>query len=77
MFMDEHDLYRIVIENTNWFMKININLSHLGIESYVLPIQHGLIFNSEVPHKLGWSYVMRYESRRMDVKYIVLEEYKR
>jgi hypothetical protein len=46
----------------------------LGTKPYVLPSQCEQVFYSEVPGKSGWSYVVRYDPRGREVKYIHVAE---
>jgi hypothetical protein len=45
-----------------------------GTKTYVLPSQCEQVFYSEVPGKVGWSYIVRYDPRGRPVKYNVPEE---
>ena len=45
-----------------------------GIEPYVIPSQCEQVFYSEVPGKVGWSYIVRYDPRGRPVKYNAVEE---
>ena len=44
------------------------------VHSLVLPSQCEQVFYSEVPSKVGWSYIVRYNPRGRPVKYNVVEE---
>ena len=46
----------------------------VGDESYVLPSQCEQIFYLEVPHKLGWSFFVRHDTRGRLIKYNAMEE---
>ncbi|GLJ50136.1 hypothetical protein SUGI_1066800 [Cryptomeria japonica] len=46
----------------------------VGDEPYVLPSQCEQVFYSEVPHKPGWSFVVRHDPRGRPIKYNVMEE---
>ena len=46
----------------------------VGDEPYVLPSQCEQVFYFGVPHKLGWSFVVRHDPRGRPVKYNVIEE---
>ena len=46
----------------------------VGDEPYVLPSQCEQVFYSEVPHKQGWSFVVRHDPRGRPIKYNVMEE---
>ena len=67
--MHERDLERTVIEHDNGFTMVNTRAFELGTKTYVLPSQCEQVFYSEVPGKVGWSYVVRYNPRGTPVKY--------
>ena len=71
--INEYDLDRIVIKHDNKFAMINTRLFELGTNTYVLPSQCEQVLYPYVPNKVGWSYVVRHESRGRLVKYIVLK----
>ena len=48
---------------------VNTKLFEPGTEPYVLPIQCEHVFYSEVPGKVGWSFVVRHNPRGRLVKY--------
>ena len=48
---------------------VNTRVLEPGIEPYVLPIQCEQVFYSEVPSKVGWSFVVRHDPRGRVVKY--------
>ena len=56
-------------KNDNGFTMVNTRAFELGTEPYVLPSQCEQVFYSEVPGKVGWSYVVRYDPRGRPVKY--------
>ena len=45
-----------------------------GDEPYVLPSQCKQVFYFGIPHKPGWSFVVRHDPRGRPVKYNVIEE---
>jgi hypothetical protein len=67
--MHERDPERTVIENDNGFTMVNTRAFEPGTEPYVLPSQCEQVFYLEVPSKVGWSYVVRYDPRGRLVKY--------
>ena len=67
--MHECDPGRTIIENTNGFFMVNTRALELGTEPYVLPSQYEQVFYSEVPGKLSWSYIIRYDPRGRPIKY--------
>lgn len=73
--MNEREPKRIVIEHANGFTMINTRLLELSIKLYVLPIQCKQGFDPQVPNKIDYSCVVRYEPKGRSVKYIVIEEY--
>ncbi|MDF3686435.1 hypothetical protein, partial [Enterobacter hormaechei] len=46
----------------------------IGDEPYVLQSQCEQVFYFLVPHKSGWSFVVRHEPRGRPIKYNVMEE---
>jgi hypothetical protein len=72
--MNEHDPERTVIEHANGFTMVNTRTFELGTKTYALPSQCEQVFYSEVPGKVGWSYIVRYDPRGRPVKYNVPEE---
>jgi hypothetical protein len=67
--MHGRDPKRTVIDHDNGFTMVNTREFELGTEPYVLPCQCEQVFYSEVPSKVGWSYVVRYDPRGRPVKY--------
>jgi hypothetical protein len=67
--MNVRDPKRTIIEHDNGFTMVNTREFELGTKPYVLPIQCEKVFYSEVPGKVGWSYVVRYDPRGRPVKY--------
>ena len=53
---------------------VNTRALELGTEPYVLPSQCEQVFYLEVPRKVGWSYIVRYDPRGILVKYNAPEE---
>ena len=75
LWLNQNDLDRNVIEHDSGFTMINTRLfKPLGDDSYVLPSQCEQVFYFGVPHKLGWSFVVRHDPRGRSVKYNVIEE---
>ena len=72
--MNERDLDRTFIDHGNGFTMINIRLLQLGTNPYDLPSQCEQDFYSQAPSKEGWSYVIKCDTPRRHVNYIVLEE---
>ena len=72
--INERDIERNVIEKANGFTMVNSRELELGIQPYVLPSQCEQVFYSKVLGKAGWSYIVRYDPRRILVKYNALEE---
>ena len=70
----EHDPDRTVIEHGNEFMMVYTRNVEPELESYVLPSQCEHVFYIDIPGKVGWSYVIRYDPRGMPIKYNVVEE---
>jgi hypothetical protein len=75
--MHEHHIERTIIEHDNGFTMVNTREFELGTEPYVLPSQCEQVFYSDVPGKVGWSYVVRYDPRGRSIKYnhVVKDEY--
>ena len=48
---------------------VNTRALELGTEPYVLPSQCEQVFYLEVPGKVGWSYIVRYDPRGRPAKY--------
>jgi hypothetical protein len=69
--MNEHDQDINIIKHSNGITMINTRTFELGIKTYVLPRQCEKVFYSEVPGKVGWSYVVRYDPRVSPIKYNV------
>ena len=67
--MNQRDLDRTIIEHDNVLTMVNTRLLEPGIEPYVLPSQCEQVFYSEVPGKVGWSFVVRHNPRGRPVKY--------
>jgi hypothetical protein len=67
--MHECNLERTVIEHDNGFTMVNTREFEPVTEPYVLPSQCEKVFYLEVPGKVGWSYVVRYDPREKPVKY--------
>lgn len=73
--LNPNDPDRNVIEHDNGFTMVNTRLFEpVGDEPYVLPSQCEQVFYSEVPHKPGWSFVVRHEPRGRPIKYNAMEE---
>ena len=53
---------------------VNTRLFELGTKLYVLSSQFEHVFYSEVPGKVGWSFVMRHNPRGRSVKYNLEED---
>ena len=67
--LNPNDLDRTVIEHDNGFTMVNTRLfAPVGDELYVLPSQCEQVFYSEVPHKPGWSFVVRHDQRGRPIK---------
>jgi hypothetical protein len=56
---NECDLERTIIEHENGFIMVNTKTLEPGTELYVLSSQSEQVFYSDVPCKVGWSYVVR------------------
>ena len=69
--MNERDLERTVIEHANGFTMVNTRALEPGTKPYFLSSQCEKVFNSEVPGKSGWSYIVTYDPRGRSVKYNV------
>ena len=65
---------RNVIMYDNIFIIVNTRSFKLGTDCYVLTRQCGQVFYSEVPGRVGWSFVVRYDPRGRPIKYNVEEE---
>lgn len=73
--LNKNDLDRTIIEHDNGFPMVNTRLFELvGDETYVISSQCEQVVYSEVPNKLGWSFVVRHDPRGMPIKYNVIEE---
>lgn len=72
--MNEHDPKRTVIEHANGFTMVSTRMLELGAQPYVLPSQCEYVFSLEVPSKVSWSYVVRYDPRGRPVRYDAVEE---
>ena len=72
--MNKRDPDRTVNQHANIFTMVNTREFEPGTEPYVLPSQCEQVFYSEVPGKVGWSYVVRYDPRGRPVKYNHVEE---
>ena len=73
--LNRNDSYRTVIEHDSGFTMINTrSFEPVGDEPYVLPSQCEQVFYFGVPHKPGWSFVVRHDPRGRPVKYNVIEE---
>ena len=73
--LNRNDPDRTVIEHDSGFTMINTrSFEPVGDELYVLPSQCEQVFYFGVPHKLGWSFVVRHDPRGRPVKYNVMEE---
>ena len=73
--LNPNDPDRTVIEHDNGFTMVNTrSFEPVGDEPYVLPSQCEQVFYSEVPHKPGWSFVVRHEPRGRPIKYNAMEE---
>ena len=67
--LNQRDPDRTIIEHDNGFTMVNTRLFELGTEPYVLPSQCEQVFYSEVPGKVGWSFVVRHDPKGRAVKY--------
>ena len=73
--LNRNDPNRTVIEHDSGFTMINTrSFEPVGDEPYVLPSQCEQVFYFGVPHKPGWSFVVRHDPRGRLVKYNVIEE---
>ena len=73
--LNQRDPDRTVIEHANGFTMVNTRaLEPRTSEPYVLPSQCEHVFYSEVPNRVGWSFVIRHELRGRPVKYNVDED---
>ena len=73
--LNQRDPDRTVIEHANGFTMVNTRaLEPTSSEPYVLPSQCEQVFYSEVPNRVGWSFVIRHEPRGRPVKYNVDED---
>ena len=48
---------------------VNTSLFDPGMEPHDIPSQCEQVFYSEVPGKVGWSFVMRHDPRGRQIKY--------
>ena len=53
---------------------VNTRSFELGIDHYILPRQCEYIFYSQVPGRVGWSFLIRYDPKGKIVKYNVEKE---
>ena len=67
--LNQCDTNRTIIKHDNGFTMVNTRLFEPGTEPYVLPSQCEQVFYSEVPGKVGWSFVVRHDPRGGLVKY--------
>ena len=75
LWLNRNDPNKIVIGHDSGFTMINTrSFEPIGDESYVLPSQCEQVFYFGVPHKLGWSFVVRHDPRGRLIKYNVIEE---
>ena len=72
--MNERDLDRTIIMHDNGLTMVNTRSFEPRIDPHVLPSQCEQVFYSKVPGREGWLFVVRYDPRRMLVKYNVAEE---
>ena len=72
--MTKHDLDRTDIKHANKFTMVNTRNFEPGSQPYVLPRQCDQVFYSEVPGRVGWSYVVIYDPRGRPIKYNLLEQ---
>ena len=72
--MNESDPKRTVIEHANGSSMFNTRMLELRTSPYVLTGQCEHVFYSQVPGKVSWSYVVRYDPRGRHVKYYVVDE---
>jgi len=73
--LNQRDPDRTVIEHANGFTMVNTRLLESRTsEPYVLPSQCEQVFYSEVPGRMGWSFVIRHDPRGRPVKYNIVEE---
>ena len=69
LLLNQRDPDRTIIEHDNGFTIVNTRLFEPGTDPYVLPSQCEQVFYSEVPGKVGWSFVVRHDPRGRQVKY--------
>ena len=71
--LNQHDPDKTIIEHVNGFTMVNTRLFEPGMEPYVLPSQCEHVFYSEIPGRVGWSFVVRHDPRGRPVKYNIEE----
>ena len=71
--MNEQYIDRTIIEHDKIFTMVNTSSFERGTYCYVLPSQCRHVFYSEVPSRVGWSFVVRYDPRGRPVKYNVVK----
>ena len=67
--LNQCDPNRKIIEHDNGFIMLNTRFFEPGTKPYVLPSQCEQVFYSEVPSKVGWSFVVRHNPRGRPIKY--------
>lgn len=73
--LNQCDPDRTIIEHANGFTMVNTRLLESRTSKpYVLPSQCEQVFYSEVPGRMGWSFVIRHDPRGRQVKYNIVEE---
>jgi hypothetical protein len=72
--MNGYDHDRTIIVHDSIFTMVNTRSFEPGIDHYVISRQCEQVFYSEVPGRVGWSFVVRYDPRGRLVKYNVAEE---
>ena len=66
--LNQRDPDRTIIEHDNGFTMVNTRLFKPGTDPYVLPSRCEQVFYSEVPSKVGWSFVVRHDPKGRPVK---------
>ena len=61
--MNQRDHDRTIIEHDDGFTMVNTRFFKTGKDPYLLPSQCEQVFYSEVPGKVGWSFVVRHDPR--------------
>ena len=73
--MNEHDLERTIIEHANGFTIVSTRIVEPSTEPSVLSSQCEHVFYSQVPIKVAWLFIVRYDPRGWPIKHNVAEEY--